>query len=47
MKGVRFCDGNCGPEDGPNCEACHILLSLASSRYGEGDEYDNVKPHIL
>ena len=28
-----FCDGYCGPTNGPNCDACQILQRLASTRY--------------
>ena len=32
MVGVRLCDGFCGPNNGPNCNACRIL-TLQSDRY--------------
>ena len=32
MVGVRFCDGFCGPNNGPNCNACRIL-TIQFDRY--------------
>ena len=35
LKGVRGCDGHCGPSNGPNCKACKILQSQANTRYSK------------
>ena len=31
MVGVQGCDGYCGPTNGPNCQACKILQSQATT----------------
>ena len=33
LVGVHGCDGHCGPNNGPNCDGCKRLDTLASTRY--------------
>lgn len=33
--GIPFCDGYCGPENGPSCPSCQTLDDQSKSRYKE------------
>ncbi|CDW77233.1 e3 ubiquitin-protein ligase herc2 [Stylonychia lemnae] len=33
MKGVAFCDGYCGPTNGPACPSCKLINTQANDRY--------------
>ena len=33
MFGVAFCDGYCGPKNGPACPSCRILNDQSRTRY--------------